>query len=107
MLSTQVARTQPEVVTPVSTSVSTPALVSEAARLVPKKLLGYCLVTTYSSSRGVRPLAKACVASPSTKQESGGALRKNTPPSAPPLRYLTSVSTTGRPHACAISRRRN
>ena len=30
MLSTQVARTQPDVVTPVMTSVSTPALVSEA-----------------------------------------------------------------------------
>ncbi len=46
MLSTQVARTQPEVVTPVRTSVSTPAAVSEAARLVPKNELGYCLVTT-------------------------------------------------------------
>src|SRR5277367_6760323 len=107
MLSTQVARTQPEVVSPVSTSVSTPAEVKDAARLVPKKELGYCLVMINSSSRGISPSAKACVGSPATKQDSGGALRKNTPPSAPPLRYLTSVSTTGKPLACAIARSRS
>ena len=43
------ARTQPLVLTPVMTTVSTPSACSVAASVVPKKALAYCLTITSSS----------------------------------------------------------
>ena len=47
--STQLARTQPLVVSPVMTRVSMPQVVSVEASEVPKNALGYCFETTSSS----------------------------------------------------------
>ena len=94
---------------PVMTSVSTPAAVSEAARLVPKKALGYCLETTNSSSRGVSPSAKRLgrLARDETGQRPApcGRTRRRR---RRPCDRSTSVRIDGMAAAsCAISRRRS
>ena len=60
--STALARTQPLVVSPQISTLSIPAAVNVAARLVPKKALAYCLVTTVSPAAGVTSAAKAACA---------------------------------------------
>ena len=98
-----VARTQPDVDTPATTTVSTPAVCSVEASEVPKNAEAYCLTTT------ARPAAGSSVSSPqspgasSAKQASAGTLRTNSPPSASPGAYRTTVQTTGCPPARAAS----
>ena len=99
MLSTQVARTQPDVVTPATTSVSPPALVSEADKLVPKKALGYCLVTTVFVVVWLEAFGEG-LASPRPRRSraSGGALRKK------PVGAALPVAHFGQDHRNAHSR---
>lgn len=73
--SVAVARTHPDVETPVMRSVSTPAAVSVEASEVPKKALAYCFVTTSSVSRGVSCGGKAPRGDPRSKMRSRGILR--------------------------------
>ena len=72
MLSTQLARTHPEVVTPASSSVSMPFQCSVAASEVPKKALGYCLVIIRSPSLTSSPSASFCESRPASKHASAG-----------------------------------
>ena len=83
--STAVARTQPLVLTPVMRTVSTPSAFKVAARVVPKKALAYCLTTTSSSSVGATAGISSPMGPSPTSACSAGTLRKNTPPSAPPV----------------------
>jgi len=53
-----VARTQPEVETPVTTMVSTPASCSNASRPVPAKPEAYCFSTTVSCGNGDNVIVK-------------------------------------------------
>src|SRR5690606_15267134 len=62
--STHVARTQPLVETPVSSTLSMPSAVSVEASDVPKKALGYCFEMTSSSERGSSPFAQSPIGSP-------------------------------------------
>lgn len=73
--SVAVARTQPEVETPVTRSVSTPCAVSVEASDVPKKALAYCFVTTSSVGSGVSCGGKAPRGEPFSKMRSSGILR--------------------------------
>ena len=81
--STTVARTQPLVVQPVTTSESTPRPTSQLARSVPKKHEAWVLRTTSSPGRGASSgtMALACAASVSRRRP--GALAHQTPASEP------------------------
>ncbi len=84
--SVAVARTQPDVDTPQTTSVSTPATASVAASDVPENADAYCLATTGSPGSGRSGFAispQSPVAS-SANAASAGTLRTNRPPSARP-----------------------
>ncbi|MNC53432.1 hypothetical protein D3C75_1028400 [compost metagenome] len=80
--STALARMQPLVEQPASTTVSIPCACSSGARLVPKNALAYCLVSTGSSARGTTASQNAASGLPSTMSFITGALRTHTPPSA-------------------------
>jgi hypothetical protein len=80
-----VARTQPDVETPVTTTVSTPAACSVEASEVPKKAEAYCLTTTGSPGPGARVSAPQPPGASSTKQASAGTLCTNSPPSSRPV----------------------
>jgi hypothetical protein len=66
MHSQVVVLTHPLVEYPHMIFVSTPKLTSKLARLVPKKLLLYCLYTTTSSSLGTIPSANTRIGFPSS-----------------------------------------
>ncbi|MOA18385.1 hypothetical protein D3C78_1386990 [compost metagenome] len=82
MASTALARMQPLVEQPASTTVSTPCACSSGARLVAKKALAYCLLSTTSPACGATASQKAASGLPSTMSFITGALRTHTPPSA-------------------------
>ena len=83
MPSTAVARTQPLVEQPISTTVSTSIVFSVVPSEVPKKQLGYCLVRIMSCGWGGIRGSIAPSGPPFTNSFSAGTFLKNSPPSAP------------------------
>ena len=69
------ARTQPLVVRPQITQVSTCHAVRLAAREVPKKALAYCLVTTTSPGPGARTSGSSPSGDPAWNTSRAGTLR--------------------------------
>ena len=74
----------PLVLTPTTTTVSTPLACRVEASEVPKKALAYCLTTTSSSPVGATGGISSPMGPSPTSACRAGTLRKNTPPSAPP-----------------------
>ncbi len=81
--STTVARTQPEVVQPATTSVSARRKASQPARPVPKKAEAPCLRTTSSPGAGASSGTICDRGLASVSLRSDGALRVKTPASDP------------------------
>ena len=101
--STAVARTQPLVVTPVTTIVSTPFAVSCAASGVPKKHDAYFLTSSVSSGRRPRRGSISTQRVPSTSTRWPGILRGQTPASTRSASYETVEKTIGTPATRATS----
>src|SRR5471032_337013 len=80
--STAVARMQPLVEQPASTTVSMPWACNIDARLVPKNELAYCLLITTSSAVGSTSSQNAASGLPSTMSFMTGAFLTQIPPSA-------------------------
>src|SRR2546429_9853892 len=78
--STTLARTQPLVVAPATSTVSTPAAVSVAARDVPKKAEAYFLMTSVSCGPAGGPGANAAGALCRRRTCKGGAVLIHQPP---------------------------
>ena len=76
---------QPDVDTPATTTVSTPAVCSVAASEVPKNALAYCLAITGSPAAGFSTISPQPPSASSANAASAGTLRTNRPPSARPL----------------------
>ena len=77
------ARTQPEVVHPVTSTVSTPLLLYQPARLVPKKPEGCVLRTTYSPLIGASSSTIWLIGASSVRPFNPGAFSQKIPLSEP------------------------
>lgn len=105
------ARTHPLVLTPQTTTVSTPRTCSRVLKSVPKKALGYFFAMTASPSIGVSPAASTQPPnprpSPRWKMSSDLLLSQNIPASRMSgCSYSTRVQMMGTPPERAASRRR-
>src|SRR3954447_20904252 len=102
--STTVARTQPDVDAPVTTTVSAPWAASIAASGVPKNAEANSFASTGSSGRGATRASIAGQRVPGSRVRSAGTFARNARATrAPASSYSTVVNATGAPAARAAS----